>query len=438
MGTILLATLILGTGLAALTRPWIGICSYYLLSILGPQYIWWWNFEGLRVSLVVAVCTLAGVSLKLLAKKYSTDCLFNRHNFWLAALWLFLTCSYFFGPYVPLYSSSGLRPEQIFSITNSIFIFYFCAVLEMDELYKIRYLSIIFVASTIYMIYWANAQYFDYNWTQFNQGRLMGPKSPYGSIYRDENAFAMLFVTGLPFVYYLGFEIKTSWRRYLLWATIPLGWHAIFLTASRGGFLGLGIVILVSMLLSKRKTVAVPLLVAFFIFYNWQAGDVMKRRSETIVVGESSSDMRLAAWKGGLGMIMKHPVTGVGMGAFITALPVFSSTSPRVAHNTLVQFTAESGLGAGAAYLFVLGLFVVNARKVRAYCREHDDPESLSLARLNDASSASFAGLVTCSLFLSLNTYEIFFVLLIFNNALLRICRQKSASVGQTDAVEVA
>jgi hypothetical protein len=46
MGKVLLAILIFSAGGMALVRPWIGINSYYLLAILGPQYIWWWNFQG--------------------------------------------------------------------------------------------------------------------------------------------------------------------------------------------------------------------------------------------------------------------------------------------------------------------------------------------------------------------------------------------------------
>jgi hypothetical protein len=43
----------------------------------------------------------------------------------------------------------------------------------------------------------------------------------------------------------------------------------------------------------------------------------------------------------------------------------------------------------------------------------------------NKAGTASFSGLIVCSLFLSLNVYEIFFVLLLFNNALYQICLKK-------------
>jgi len=254
MGKISLIILIFFTGSAALVRAWVGIVAYYLLAILGPQYIWWWNFEGLRVSLIIALATLSGVGFSIMKQNYDYSFLLNKHNFWLGLLWLCIAVSYFFGPFVPLFSHSGLDPSQLFSITNTIFLFYFCATLEMNEIRKLRYLIIVFLISTIYLTYWANDQYVSGNWAQFNFGRLMGPSGlGGGSIYRDENAFAMLFVTGFPFLWYISWELKKDWIRWVLWAILPLTWHAVFLTGSRGGLIGLAAVFLCILFLSKKK-----------------------------------------------------------------------------------------------------------------------------------------------------------------------------------------
>lgn len=267
-------------------------------------------------------------------------------------------------------------------------------------------------------------------------GRLMGPRSiDGGSIYRDENAFALLFVTGVPFIFCLGLEAKRRWVKILLWGVIPLSAHAIFLTGSRGGLLGLGIIATYAMFASKKKLTAALLIMMFVSFYQWQAGDVMKSRSDTITnyEGEGSAEGRIAAWKGGLNMIAEHPVSGVGLGSFITALPRFYDTSPRVAHNTFIQFTAESGLGAGVAYLMLIIGFFRNSRNISVWCSQHPlRVETLQIGRFNYASTASFCGLIVCSMFLSLNTYEIIFFLLIVNNALLHICDDLSGQ-GNTE-----
>jgi O-antigen ligase len=153
----------------------------------------------------------------------------------------------------------------------------------------------------------------------------------------------------------------------------------------------------------------------------------MKERTDTIsdYKSETSAEMRLTAWEGGLKMIESHPLLGVGLGSFITALPDFIETSPRVAHNTFMQFAAESGVAAGICYLVIIFLFFRNSKKISSWCRENGGIRiSTSINRYNDACTSSFAGLTMCSLFLSLNTYEIFYFLLIISNTLL-VCINK-------------
>jgi len=426
MVQIFLAMIILVVSATALARPWVGISSYYFLSILGPQYIWWWNFEGLRASLFVALCTLAGVAFSIVKHRCDFSFLYTRLNKVVLVLWLFLTASYFFGPFVADYSFSGRSPSQIFSLFNTIFVMYFCSVLSINNRDSLRFLSLAIVVATAYLTYWANSQYFSENWSNFNFGRLMGPRSPVGgSVYADENMFATFFVTGLPFVYYLGQGMKNAWIRYLLWAIIPMGCHAIFLTGSRGGLIGIGVALLFAVYLSNKRYLALPILLVAFLFYQWQAGSIMKERSEIITQYEEdrSAGDRLTAWSGGLSMVLSHPVTGVGLASFVTALPNYIDTRPMQAHNTFIQFTSESGIGAGIAYLAIILLFFANARRIRTWCLDHgDSPEGRSIERYNNASTVSFAGLLACSIFLSLNTYEIFFILLIFNNSLDLLC----------------
>lgn len=408
-----------------LTRPWVGVNAYYLLAILGPQYIWWWNFEGLRVSFIVAVTTILGVCFQLmLGKAYNFNFLFNKQNVLLALLWLCIFCSYYFGRYVSHFASGGMGPTELFSLTNIIFLFYFIASVELNEISRLRFLLLVIIFSTGYLTFWANMQYFSGNWEAFNAGRLMGPISiDGGSIYRDENGFAMLFVTGAPFLYYYGHEVRNKWLRWCIWALIPLAWHAIFLTGSRGGLVGVGATLLSVLLNSKRKILAIPLLVSFLVFYQWQAGPTMSERSGAVVdYKEESAGMRIAAWKGGMLMLLDQPFFGVGLGSFITALPDYYPTEPRVAHNTFVQYAAESGIGAGLAYIAIIMTFFKQSVSIRRRCEsDFNKDEMKTIDIYNNACTTSFVGLTVCSLFLSLNVYEIFFVLLLCNNALYHI-----------------
>jgi probable O-glycosylation ligase (exosortase A-associated) len=428
MVKIAISLLIIVTAVLTLTRTWLGISAYYLLALMVPQNIWWWGFEGLRVSLVVAWATLASLIIGISQNKFDINYLKTKLNFWLLLLWLLITLSYLFGPFVSSFKSDGINPDMLFSMTNKMFLFYFCSTLVIDNPKKLKYLIIVYVIATAYLIYWANVQYFTSNWDQFSMGRLKGPRGfEGGSIYEDENAFAMLFVTGLPFIYYMGVVASRKWLKYALWAIIPLGWHAVFLTGSRGGLLGLVAITMLTVLKSDKRKLAIPLILLFIIFYQMQAGSTMKDRSELIAgyEGEGSAEQRLVAWKGGMQMVLAYPFFGVGLGSFITALPHFASTTPRVAHNTFVQYIAESGIGAGISFVVIAVIFYKNNKVVSYLCRkDRVNDEVDNILYYNEANFISFTGFLVSSLFLSLNTYEVFFYLLIVNNSLKTYCTQ--------------
>ena len=170
----------------------------------------------------------------------------------------------------------------------------------------------------------------------------------------------------------------------------------------------------------------------------------MKKRADTISEygEEGSAQARLMAWGAGLRMIMDNPVTGVGLGAFMAAVPSYSEGKNIVAHNTCIEFAAESGIGAGLCYIFIAVTFITRYTQVRKRCDAAAAPDDVGwVTSLNNASMVSFAGLLVSSLFLSLNHYEVFFYLLIINNTLANkvAVRRKArrTSIGQGGGTEM-
>lgn len=418
MGKLILFAAILGTGLQTLRNPFVGAMAYYCLAIWGPQYIWWWNFEGLRVSFVVAVTTIAALFIAVFRQGLNFDLLFTRINFCVFLLWISYVMSYFFAPYGALL---GEVPYLTFIHFSKVIFFYFAAVLLMDDIQKQKYFSYIIIVAMIHLTWWANYQYLSQNWQAFNMGRLMGPTVPAGgSIYSDENAFAMFFVTAAPFLFYWGLHLANRIPRYAVWAVIPLGWHAIFLTGSRGGLVGLAASLFAGVIFSKNRYLLIFILIPMFLLaFYFQGGDLLKSRTETIVdyQGESSAETRLEAWRAALDMLYAHPATGVGIACFVRAMADFSDKQPRATHSVPLQFAAEVGILGLAAYClivwFVLWQGFKNNRLLTIYGSQFDDNELATLHYLNESSVVSFFGLSVCSLFLSLNYYEVFYFLLI-------------------------
>lgn len=426
MGKILLLVLVSATCIAAVVRPWLGVVAYYVLAVFFPQAVWAWVFGGLRVSLYVALCTILGFMAAALTGRIDFSALRDRQHLCVAGLWVWVVASYVFSPYGANESAyAAVNSASLLGHMNKVFLFYFVAVLLIDAQEKILGLSMVMLATVVYYTYWANDFYFTGQMTGY---RLAGPGE--GSVYTDENTFAMVFVVGGAYLYFIGGLAKWRWLRWGLWALIPLSWHAAFLTGSRGGLLGLGGVTLFVGLRSRRRAVLVGLAAALVAAVVWQAGPYLLGRVDTIVKyeGESSAEGRVHAWAAGLGMMADYPLTGVGLGNFMPAFPDYSDKWVRVAHNTVVQFGAECGIPAALLYLYIVWTSFTQGRGERERMEARGFPATLRAA--HHATECGLYGFFVCSLFLNLATFEIFYYLLVLRAAWRRVVATEIAPQG--------
>ena len=428
MGEAFFLGLLLATAVAALFRPWIGVIGAYVLAVLTPQAVWWWNFQGLRPALWIMVPTLLGFAINYVAGNLRLQPALNKRSLYLAVMWLFFALSFYFGPYVNQHPLG--HPAWVLDTFNKIFILYFVGCVCIDTPKKATVLAYVMAGTVIYFVYWANDMYLSGRMTF---GRLGGPTGDdYRGVYGDENTFALLFVIGLPFLWHLGLAVKRNLLRWGLWLVIPFGWHAVFLTGSRGGLVGIGATLAITALRSKRKSLALLLIPAFVLAYQWQAGSLMQERAATLssYETEGSAAGRLQAWAAATGMIKEHPLTGVGLGSFLDAFSDFSDNKIREAHNTFFQIAGESGLIAGLMYVLLVvacfsGLWWNGIRLGRL----GTESRLRDLYWVNEATLVGFSGFVVCSLFLSLQMMEFGYYIFLLVNAILYVSRPQEASV---------
>jgi probable O-glycosylation ligase (exosortase A-associated) len=259
---------------------------------------------------------------------------------------------------------------------------------------------------------------------QMTGARLNGPGE--NSIYSDENTFSMLFVTGIPFLFYTAQSSKRWYVKCLLLLVVPFAWHAVFLTGSRGGLVGIAAITIVMGLRSKKKILVTGVLASCLIAaFIYQGGYLRKRSTTMVEYEEDGSAMgRINAWKAGFEMAKDHPLTGVGIGNFMTAYPKYSNTRVRVAHNTIVQLFSETGFLSSLAYLLLFWTVYRQGRKL------HKTPTAASLSvvmiNIRHATECSLFGFFICSLFLNLGTFEIFYYILIVHAVWLKIYRSSN------------
>jgi probable O-glycosylation ligase (exosortase A-associated) len=413
----------------SLVRPWVGVIASYVFVILTPQAIWWWAFRDIRPAYWIVLATMVGFAFAVVRREIDFSTLSSKRTWYVLILWAAYNLSYYFGPYVDVGGPYRFTdPGWAASTINKIIVLYFLACLCIDDMRKLKALTYVIIGSGIYMIYWANDMYLSGR----GYGRLAGPMNLDGrGLYSDQNNFAMLFVVVLPFIWYMGLLLKSRILRIGLWLVIPFGWHAIFLTGSRGGLVGIAATLMIMVWRSKHRTLAALLLPAFAIAYFWQAGDLMRDRAGTLtqVSTEASAVGRLQAWGAAASMIANHPITGVGLASFGPAFPDYSEHKPREAHNTFFQITAESGLIAGSMYVMLaITCFFSMLRNGTFLKRNMSTREDETLYLINEALLVSFSGLLVCSLFLSLQLFEIFYCLAVMMNAILYITAKRFAA----------
>lgn len=439
MGVILLYILILLTAVSTLFQSWVGVVAYYTLSLWYPQIIWYYIFGNIRVVFIVSLVTIASFVKDLLLGKVKLNILKEKQNIYMLILWLSLFVSFFFSPYGSERSEiSTFSSSYLISNYSNIFIFYFISIFLIDTREQFHFLILVFVVTTLYYIYWANNMYFSGG---MRRARLAGPGGfvadgdLVGGPYTDENTFAMLFVAGIPFLYFMGNYYKNFFLKYFLWGCIPAGWHAIFLTGSLGGLIGLGFVTGFIALRSKRKLFLVGVPIALLVAFFWQGGLFVHERLQQVEVisdaGEiSTAQQRIEAWKAGIGMLIDHPITGVGLGRFVRAYPLYSDTNPHVAHNTFFQFASEAGLLAGAMYLLLFYNIICSyLKQIKLNPADFDE---LYLAARESIMGGAM-GFFICATFLNLATFEVFYYLLVLNMVQNRLVKQPLAIIGSRE-----
>jgi O-antigen ligase len=183
--------------------------------------------------------------------------------------------------------------------------------------------------------------------------------------YAQQNDFAFILATSLPFMFFL--LGRTRLLRPLLLGAIGLVSAAIVLSLSRGALVGLAAGFLLFVLTDRRRlqvTVTAGAVAAvgtlFVIHSNPQ------RFHESLVlkqqIAQQNVSTRFGAWSAAARLATDHPLLGVGPGNFqfhynaLTGQPLGTFTLT-VAHNALLDVGAELGLVA----MCLLGLYLLLA-----------------------------------------------------------------------------
>jgi O-antigen ligase len=199
----------------------------------------------------------------------------------------------------------------------------------------------------------------------------------------DPNASAALFVTMLPYGIFLA--TRRGRLKTVGIAMIPIFVAGIVRTSSRGGILALGAlaIALIAFAPKKRRAVYAGVLVVMvatvFLVPHSGLADRFSDLSGSQDYNFNSRDGRIEIWKRGIGMMLTHPILGVGVRAYEVANGNLAHSWMN-AHNSFIQIGAE--LGVGGLIALITAIVVVFRMAVAARKR--------TAARANGSSDMEF------------------------------------------------
>jgi len=218
---------------------------------------------------------------------------------------------------------------------------------------------------------------------------LQGP----GGILGDNNAFAMVLVMSIPFLYYLGYTYK-GWKRWAFHYSIPFVIWGVIGTQSRGGFLALVSLLIIMMIYTGKKLRGYMMIVGLFAVCSWPfLPQDYKERLGTILVakesiekeesleeaeGESSAMSRVHFWKVAWVMAKENPLFGTGLATYRHRYNNYDYSNGfygrnRAVHNSYMEVLADNGFICFGIYLLLFMTAFFENQKIRKEAKSTPD-----------------------------------------------------------------
>lgn len=329
-----------------LSRPFFGLCVYYIVSILQPKFLCW--RPEIQDAMIVGVPLVIGAIL-IGAKRIVNVPKLHVRTGRVIGVTRRLVRSSLIEPSWPVFLFGCLIAYLIFNRVLSPFSMEqtglqfrtLCKVLLVVALLTglasdYRRFRILIIVIGLSAAFWA-----------IKGGIkvvLLGPHQVYGKTY-DNNLFALTSVMALPIVFYYGLSVKhTRWKAVLLVCS-ALIILAIIGSRSRAGFVAMSFVV-VCMAWSSRYRIRALFAVGLVgVAALVMSGGEIQERVQSIISyrQDQSASSRLEVWDYAQSLLAKFPLMGVGFNHFETARRTFIGGN-RAAHNIFLQNMAELGM----------------------------------------------------------------------------------------------
>lgn len=347
--------------------PFYGLCVYLWFAYIRAQE-WARNvgwFNSLRPSLLIAICVIMGCFIH--RKKMFR---LNLLSILLMLFWFWFTICHF-------NSINRVASGFWFDFMNKLMISG-CLILGLvNTKQKIMYVFIPFILSLGF--YSSKSGLFGL----LHPGAKIaqGP----GGMLTDNNCFAMAFNMIIPFIFFsirfYSFKVLKLGLMFLYYLSI----FGVVFTYSRGGFLGLCVVIAILQLKAKRNIFLLIFGAAFIgVIVFLSVPESYKERISTIFVSsedrDKSSGGRLHFWKVAIIIANDNPIFGIGPGCFEIAYPRYDFSKGKfgkrkAVHSSYFQMLSNNGYPGLLLFLSLICISIYTCINLRWKVRNRRDLE---------------------------------------------------------------
>lgn len=381
-------------------RPWIGILVWSWLAYMNPHRHTWGFAYDIQFAMMVGAATLAGAIVSRDRKSF----VWTGATVTFLLLWLWYTASSVFAIHPDLAWEKWKEVSKILVMTMITALFF-------QDRARLRYLLLVIAGSVGF--YGLKGGIFVIG----TGGQFMVRGAPGYTFISTNNAVALALNMILPLLWYLAREEPRRWARLLLYGTFFTSILSVLFTYSRGGVVGLLVVMGVLFLRRRNVLALIPAVLMLWLAMAWFAPERWQTRMDTIQNYEEdeSANLRLVSWRVGYNLAVNSPLVGGGFKAF--SLEAYAKYAPDYpygyhdGHSIYFNLMGEHGFVGLGLFLVLIGFTLASLQRLRRWGRRH--PELAWAGNYGHMLQASLAAYLSTGAFLSVSYFDLAYHLLI-------------------------
>lgn len=410
---IMIVATALGGGGSVVAGPFAGVLVYYLYAVLRPQFLWEWSLQPFGAhdvawSFYVAVAAMlstlltatgiirfpsSGPSAGLPPPKLGPT------HFLLWAFAIHVTLSF-------LFARNPTHALPFYTECVKLFVMFTVAAFAVRRLSQVWVLLATVGLADVFVAYEMNFHY-------FANGYMFLSQQGFGGL--DNNGAALMFAMGVPVCYFL-WESTRHPLRWVYVVGIALLGHAVLLSFSRGAMVSLLLTAPLLFVFSQRKKQVGAFLCVAAAGVLLTAGPQVQERFLSISAHDvdESANSRKTTWAIAAKMATESPVFGFGVrNSNLYTRQYGADMEGRSIHSMYLQIAADSGWVGAGLFVALLGSGWVSTARARRAVRGRTDDDAVRIRAVCAATDCSLAVYAIGAAFLSLDTFEFPYIMLL-------------------------